>query len=526
MAGRAMIAPPALMAILCATGVARSATLGVDLSWPAQYDTTTGSTSYSTLPSQCYFRADPVIASSGPQLEVATNANYGLLPASGPSNKSFQERLADFFDGVIPSHNGVINPPQVIYDQIGGPDGAGRFVLAAPIFDNVAKRSWLAIGTSAIKINPLTPATDCITAVDANLQPDGSTTNFWPDNARLGMTADTVYIAADMRAFDANSSFQYAKLWGLSKQNIYNIPLQSCPSGAGSFQIFSSLKNADGSLAAEVVPAKSYDPASSVTYLLSAHFNGGNALNLWTVDSRKQSLSAAATVPIVAYSQPPPAPQKSTTAVPSPPTINTEDARLVNAVYQPNSGLWTVHTTACPWNPAISCFKWYEIDPVAGTTRQDAFFGYTVDSAYAPAIAVSRNAALFVFNSSSANHFVNVDYVGRYAGDPTNTLPGNGFVLHSGVDVYTRGAPAFHSGADTDPTDDNRFWIAGAWASGNAGGRNATCGDGTVNHDWVTQVATVSFKGPFSPPPPPQPQGAGSQLVPTRAGPIVTPSSP
>jgi hypothetical protein len=494
----ARIGPPAMFAIIWAAGATRGATLGADRSWPALYDTTTGSMAVSTLPSQCYYRADPVIASSGPQLEVATNANYALWPASGQSDVTYPERLADVYDGVIPSSNGFIIQPQVLYDQIGGPDRAGRFVMVATVYDNVAQRSWLAIATSAI--NSVPAATDCDIAVDANLQPDGSSTNFWAGSPRIGMTADTVYIAADMYAFDTNGSFQYAKLWALPKQNIYNVPFQQCPSGAGSVQIYSALTNADGSLAGDVVPAKSYDPGSSVTYLLSAHYNGDNALNLWAVDSRQLSLSAARTVPVKPYSPAPSAPQKSTTAVPSPPNITTLDARLVNAVYQPNSGLWTVHTTACPDNTALSCFKWYEIDPVAGTTSQDAFFGYTVDSVFAPAIAVSRNAAVFVFNASSANHFVDVNYVGRYAGDPANTL-GTSFWLQRGVDVYIRGTPAFYSGADTDPTDDNRFWIAGAWASGNAGDRNATCGDGTVNHDWVTQVATVSFKLP--PPPPP-----------------------
>ena len=103
-----------------------------------------------------------------------------------------------------------------------------------------------------------------------------------------------------------------------------------------SIQILSGLKNPDGSLAAEVVPAKNYDTLFGfVTYLLSAHFNGGNALNLWTVDSAL-SIVSAKTVPVQSFALPPPASQKSTAAVPSPPTIATQDARLVNAVYQPN----------------------------------------------------------------------------------------------------------------------------------------------------------------------------------------------
>jgi hypothetical protein len=507
------ITAPVLTAILCAAGLARGATLGVDSSWPAQYDTLQGSTAVSTLRPQCVNRADPVLASSGSQLEIATSLNYGLWPASGRADQSFPEQLFAFFIGVIPAR-GTIGQPQLLYDQLGG-----RFIMVATVYDNATQRGWLAIGTTAI--NEPRGITDCTLSFDANIQADGSLTNFWADNPRLGMTADAVAIAADMRAFDANKSFQYAKLWVIPKQNIYNPPFQSCPAGNAGFFLWSSLKNPDGSLASEVVPAKSYD-RGSVTYLVSARSNGGNALNLWTLNSQGPSLSAAQAVPAQPYSPPPSAPQKRTASVPSPPLITTGDTRLVNAVYQPNSGLWTVHTTACPWNPALSCFKWYDIDPGSGTTIQDAFFGYTVDSAYAPAVAVSRNAAVFVFNSSSSNHFVDVDIVGRYAGDPANTL-GQSLRVTPGVDVYTRGAPAFHNGADTDPTDDNRFWITGAWASGNAGGQNATCPDGTVNHDWVTQIGNLSFRGPFPPPPPPP--GAGYYMVSSPAR-VVVPGVP
>jgi hypothetical protein len=125
---------------------------------------------------------------------------------------------------------------------------------------------------------------------------------------------------------------------------------------------------------------------------------------------------------------------------------------------------------------------------------QDSFFGYNNAWVFAPAVAVSRNAAVFAFSSSSSNYFVDVQAVGRYAGDPANTL-GQSLLLKEGVDVYTRGGPpATHSGADTDPDDDNRFWVVGAWASGNVGGQDATCPNRTVNHDWATQVGNLSFK--------------------------------
>jgi hypothetical protein len=211
---------------------------------------------------------------------------------------------------------------------------------------------------------------------------------------------------------------------------------------------------------------------------------------LYDNDSNRLVMADTARQVGTPYSVAPAAQQKATSFVPSPPPILTGDARLVNAVYQPNSGLWTVHTTACPWNANVSCFKWYEIDTNSGTPRQDSFFGYNDNSSvFAPAVAVSRNAAVFAFSSSSSNEFVNVETVGRYAGAPTDAL-GQSLLVKAGEDVYTRGTPAYHSGVDTDPTNDNKFWIVGTYASG----PNIACPNGAANYDWATEVGSLVFK--------------------------------
>jgi hypothetical protein len=277
------------------------------------------------------------------------------------------------------------------------------------------------------------------------------------------------------------------------------------------------LKNADGSYASWVVPAKSYDANSSVTYLLSSSPNGGNGLTLWSVDTKKLVRSASRTVPTTSYSQPPQggAPQPGTTT-----KITIGDARLINAVYQPSSGLWTVHTTGCPGDATLSCFTWHQLDPVNGAIYQEGSFSFTNSYVYAPAVAVNRagNAA-FVFHSSDSNHFVSIYGVGRDGGDPPGTLQGDkNFLIKAGVDIYTRGAPASHGWADVDPTNDNQFWVVGAYPSGNVGGQDATCPDGSVNHDWQTEVGQLSFTGPPSKPP-----SVGYYMVPNRSGGAVVP---
>jgi hypothetical protein len=179
------------------------------------------------------------------------------------------------------------------------------------------------------------------------------------------------------------------------------------------------------------------------------------------------------------------------------------DARLTNAVYQPATGLWTVHATSCPSDPALSCFKWYQLDPRVGAVVQGGSFGYSDASVYAPAVAVnSTGNALFVFNYSGANYYPGIIYTGRDGGDSLNTLQSPGFLLKGGVGPYfgragnSVVAPGLSSSADVDPTDDNRFWMVSAYASGT----NGTCPNGGANDDWATQVAAVSLSGPPSGP--------------------------
>ena len=398
-AARTSVMPLGLIVIVFGQ-IAIGATLGLDFSWPGQYDTETGASPASTISSRCVPDAYPTLAAGGPIVELGTNPNYGIWPANGQADKSFPEALTNFFAGAIPSHNWVMGQPKLLYDNSGG-----RFILIASAFDTASQppQAWIAIGASAI--NHPQQFHDCTYSFDAN---SNSGTHYWGSNPQLGMTKDAFVITADMRAFDNNNTFQYATVWMIPKQSIYNIPGNLCPPGGFPIHNWQRLTNPGGDLASQVTPAKSYAANSPVTYLISAYPNGGSSLSLWTLDSDNVSLSLAQKLPVQPYPAPPAAPQKGTTQL-----ISTGDARLVNAVYFNESGLWTVQTAACPNQPGRSCFKWYQLNPVAGTVIQDSYFGYSVDFVYAPAVVANRNGdAVFVFNASSSNHYVDVDFVG------------------------------------------------------------------------------------------------------------------
>jgi hypothetical protein len=457
----------------------------------------------STLTPTCAPDAEPTIAAgpvqlwqdgNSPQPRVRVVANWNFSDYQENGHGIFSEPLNDLFgNGLIPSNNWGIGEPQLLYDQKeGDPSGYGRFIVVAQANDPTTQRAWITIATTYIPqgyFNGNFSINDCTYRVDANLQPDGSSTN----EPRVGVTGDSVVIAANMWTFDGR--FQYAKLWVLPKKNLYNVPYQDCNGRSPTVSfIQSGLQNADGSAAYAVIPAKSYNASSSVTYLVSASYNGGNALTLWTLDSRQPSLSPGVSVRTQPYSTPPPAPQAGTSA-----SITTAGARLDNAVYQPSSGLWTVHTAGCTFagdTVVRSCLKWYQLDPVTATTVQDSYFGYSTLYVYSPAVAVDRNGnAVYVFNASASNSYPGIVTAGRAGGDPKNTLQ-SGFWLKSGVNYYLRvgthyNAPALRSSAEVDASIDNRFLVISAYAAG----RYGTCRNGQANYDWATQVGVLSFTG-------------------------------
>jgi hypothetical protein len=506
----ALVALLTLMGPVSAPSGAHAQKLGPPTRGPGQYDIAFGFSPGPGFPPVCASYAEPTLAVGLNEeellgnLEQAVDNNYGYYDKN--DTQIFAEPLADFFgNGLLPS-GFLIGKPQLLYDQTGDPNGYGRFVLVAAAVQPARHQAWITLGTTFVPAGGTNPA-DCTVAIDANREANGSLTNYWPDEPRVGMSRDSLVVTAEMKSF-ADNSPKGAKLWVIPKTSIYNVPTLPCPqerfqpppvvSGIGE-----GFKNSDGTRAVEIIPANSYDVRSSVTYLVSAYPNGGKALNLWTLDTRRLTLSLKR-VPTQPYSNPPPAPQpgtstRITTGGKSAPT------ELVNAVYQPSVGLWTVHIAACPAGQGLlgSCLKWYQINPVTATARQDSSFGFSNAYVFAPWIVVnSFGDAVIPFEISGPNFYVTAYYVGRYRSDPLNTLQRPGFVLKGGAGYYQRvtgtdefgnpiNAPALRSSGYVDPDNSNLFWLLGGYAYG----RNGTCPNGTPNYDWATEVGLVGFTG-------------------------------
>jgi hypothetical protein len=65
---------------------------------------------------------------------------------------------------------------------------------------------------------------------------------------------------------------------------------------------------------------------------------------------------------------------------------------LVNAIYQPTTGLWTAHITACATGQGLgSCLKWYQIAPATIKVIQDAVFDFSNAYVFAPWMVVNAS---------------------------------------------------------------------------------------------------------------------------------------
>jgi hypothetical protein len=417
--------------------------------------------------------------------------------------------LSVFFgNGLLPSGS-LFGKPQLLYDKTGDPNGHGRFVLVAAAQKPATHQSWITLG--ATFIGYMNNIVDCTVAFDANREANGPPTNYWADEPRVGMSGDSLVVTAEMKSF-ADNSPKGAKLWVFPKTSVYsvyNVPGLPCPQDR--FQpppvvsaIGEGLQNSDGTRAVAIIPAKNYEVNSSIAYLVSAYPNGGNGLNLWTLDTHRIQLLPGLKgrrVPTQPYSNPPYASQPGKSTLIS--TVGKiAPTELTNAVYQPGVGLWTVHTTACPAGYGLgSCLKWYQIDPVTATARQDSSFGFSNAYVFAPWIVVnSFGDAVIPFEISGPNFYVTAYYAGRYRSDPLNTLQASSVALKYGAGYYQRNggadefghsinAPGLRSGGDVDPDNDNLFWIYGAYASG----LNGTCPNNTPNYDWSTELGRVTF---------------------------------
>ncbi len=382
--------------------------------------------------------------------------------------------MTTLFRPVLPEGASLFDP-RLAYDHY-----AKRWIVVAAARRGSPRGSWIMLAASQ-GTNPAGPY--WVWALDATRDGTAASDN-WADYPMLGFDTQGIYISTNQ--FQFAGGFQYAKLRILNKAEVYS-------GGTGTahairFFDFWGLRNADGSLAFTVQPAAHFRGATGnpPAYLVNALWPGGTSLSLWTLTNPLGFWSGGSpalgrvAVNCLRYDLPPDAEQPGTSI-----RIETNDARLLNAVYQNAGGtqrLWTCHTVRHTWGgdaEARATLQFYEIDVPSHAVAQQNRFGAPGMYYFFPAIQtdISRNAYV-VFGRCSANEFAQVRETGRRISDPPGSLQGSALV-QVGRAAYTGGRWGDYFGICRDGGASGTAWMYGEYAG--------------LGNTWATKVCAATL---------------------------------
>ncbi len=418
--------------------------------------------SFAGIPQTAWRPPDPTCAVGPDHVLVAANVELRGYSKTG-TLLFIWPNITHLFASVLPAGAGLFDP-RLAYDHY-----ANRWIVVIDARRSSPAGSWIMLAVSQTA-NPLGPWWTW--ALDARL--DGSTlTSNWADYSALGFDTQGIYISSNMFAIGGSGGFQYTKLRILKKSQVY-------AGGAIQWYDFWNLKNPDGSLAFTVQPCVHFRGlgGNPPAYLVNALWPSGSTLTLWTLTNpvgfwTGGTPSLARTgVACRAYNLPPDAQQRGSST-----PIETNDARLLNAVFQHAGGVqrvWTTQTSKHTWSgdsAARSVVQWYEIDVPGKNVVQQNAYGAAGKYYFFPAIQtdIGRNAHV-AFGRSSSTEFGELRQTGRLVGAPLGDLQGSALVK-IGLSPYTGERWGDYFGICRDPADTLRVWGYGefAAASGNWG---------------------------------------------------------
>jgi hypothetical protein len=411
---------------------------------------------FEAIPATGWVPPDCVVASGLNEVVACVNSEFRIYSKSGTMLR--RNQYGPFFSAVLPNSAGVkIFDPRIIWDHYNN-----RYVMIVAATQNSPQKSWCGIAVTKTA-DPM--GAWWVWALDASLNGGTATTN-WMDYPMLGFDPQAVYIGMSM--FNGNN-FQYAKVRILNKTELY--------AGAGlRWYDFWNLKNADGSNSFTVQPCCHYRGAGAgPAYLINNYFGTNNKMTLWTITNPLALWGGSAptlsktTVNCRDYGVPPPAKQKGSATA-----INTNDNRLLNAVYQHTGNIkriWTAHNTKATWagdTEARCAVQWYEVDVPTSAVIQSNFYGQSGSYYFFPAIQTDLNRnAFMVFGRCNVNEFANLRMTGRRvtaaAGDMENSV-----LVKEGESAHLSGRYGDYFGIGRDGADGNSIVAIGEYAeSGN-----------------------------------------------------------
>ncbi len=403
---------------------------------------------------------DPTLAVGPGDVLVAVNTDMAGYSKTGALNFRWPN-MTTLFSPVLPS-GATLFDPVLAYDHY-----EHRWVAVVGARRQSPRGSWFMVGVSQ-GTNPA--GSWWIWALNASLNGSANTNN-WADYPMLAFDTQCIYVSSNM--FEFGGSFQYAKLRILYKQELYS-------GGSVRWYDWWNLKNPDGSTAFTIQPACQYTGTGGnpPAYLINALWPGGNSLTMWTLSNPAAHWRGGSStwskdrVSCRSYDFPPDARQLGSGV-----RIETNDARLLNAVYQYAGGvrrLWTTQTSKHTWSgdsEARSVVQWYEIDVVTKAVVQQNRYGASGKYYFFPAIQtdIDRNAYV-VFGRSSSSEYGEARYTGRRATAPANDLESSSRIK-AGESAYTGQRWGDYFGICRDGGNNRRVWMYAQYAeTGNAWG--------------------------------------------------------
>jgi len=403
-------------------------------------------TSYAGLPQYYSVPYDAAIAVSPSQVLVMTNNQFAVYDKATGAKRS-SGLYIDFFGNAA----GGGYDPKCYYDR-----AAGRFVMMALEWSTNPNRAQIDLAVSQ--------TADASGAwykylYDATL--NGATpTGTWSDFPGLGYDDNNVYLATNQ--FNFSGYFQFSKLRVWSKQQLY-------AGGTASYVDFGPIRNADGSHAFAIKPARALS-ATTTGRMFATRPSGGSSVSTWTVSGAfpALSLSAARTVPIGAYAVGPDARQPGSSY-----RIDTGDCRTQDVVWRDGHTYTAFTEKKGSGSSAVTAVRYLDVTD-AGAAVRDVTYSASGIWLYYPAVSADAagNVAM-VFERSSGS-----EYVSAYQ----TRLPAGGAFessqrLSAGVAANTRGRWGDYNGVANDASDSSRVWVFGGY--------------GIAGNKWATWLASL-----------------------------------
>jgi hypothetical protein len=320
------------------------------------------------------------------------------------------------------------------------------------------------------------------------LRADDASHNFLNDYPKLGVWPDGIYMAANM--YDCNNNcgagttYEGSRAWALNRSDMY--------SGATLRTIvFDVDTNAFTMLPSNY---RGPTPPTDTPNYFVANDLSEFKLNVYkfTVDfaiPANSTFTGPTEIAVGTYSSPP-----DTIPVLNGNNLDSLGTRLMmQNQYRNRSGtesLWLSHT-AGKASPNIAGLRWYQLDVSGGaidtTPVQESTFRPDSKHRWIPSIAVDQDGNMAIgYSVADASQFAAIEYTGRLASDPLNTVSNAVGLLIAGGGAQNNncGGPCERWGdyatMSVDPLDDCTFWFTTEYyaASGS---------------DWHTRIGSFKF---------------------------------